>query len=85
MVELLSRTATILLTEVEGSTALWAQAPKVMQAAPARHDEKLFETTLTHYHRVHIRSHSEENRRFAVFASAPHAAIAAPAIQRTLI
>lgn len=31
-------TVTFLLTDVEGSTALWEEAPEVMRSALARHD-----------------------------------------------
>lgn len=33
-----SGTVTFLLTDVEGSTALWEEAPEVMRSALARHD-----------------------------------------------
>jgi hypothetical protein len=36
--ELPSGTSTFLLTDVEGSTALWEEAPEAMWAALARHD-----------------------------------------------
>ncbi len=42
MAELPSGTVTFLLTDVEGSTALWEEAPEVMREALARHDQ-LFE------------------------------------------
>ena len=42
MAELPSGTVTFLLTDVEGSTALWEEAPEAMRAALARHDA-LFE------------------------------------------
>jgi class 3 adenylate cyclase len=79
--KLLSGTVTFLLTDVHGSTAPWEQAPTMMRAALARHDE-LCETTVAHHHGVHVRPRSEGNRRFAVFASLPSAAAAALAIQR---
>jgi class 3 adenylate cyclase len=37
MAELPSGTVTFLLTDVEGSTALWEAAPEAMRAALARH------------------------------------------------
>jgi class 3 adenylate cyclase len=80
-VELPGGTVTFLLTDVEGSTALWEQAPEAMRAALARHDE-LFETAVTHYQGAHIRPRGEGDSRFAVFASAPNAAAAALAMQR---
>ena len=39
MAELPSGTVTFLLTDVEGSSALWEEAPEAMRAALARHDE----------------------------------------------
>jgi class 3 adenylate cyclase len=36
--ELPSGTVTFLLTDAEGSTALWEEAPEAMLAALARHD-----------------------------------------------
>jgi class 3 adenylate cyclase len=36
-----SGTVTFLLTDLEGSTRLWAQDPDAMRAAMARHDELL--------------------------------------------
>jgi hypothetical protein len=38
MAELPSGTVTVLLTDVEGSTALWEEAPEAMRAALALHD-----------------------------------------------
>ena len=46
MAELPSGTVTFLLTDVEGSTALWEEAPEAMRAALARHDA-LFEAAVT--------------------------------------
>ncbi|HZO30842.1 MAG TPA: hypothetical protein VFH48_33145 [Chloroflexota bacterium] len=40
-----SGTVTFLLTDVEGSTALWEEAPEAMRPALVRHDA-VFETTL---------------------------------------
>ena len=44
MAGLPSGTVTFLLTDVEGSTALWEEAPEAMRAALARHDELFDET-----------------------------------------
>ena len=41
MAELPSGTVTFLFTDIEGSTALWEQAPEAMRAALARHDALL--------------------------------------------
>src|ERR1700754_3363235 len=81
MSELPHGTVTFLLTDVEGSTALWEEAPEAMRAALARHDA-LFEHAVVEHHGVHIRPCGEGDSRFAVFASAPAAAAAAIAVQR---
>src|SRR3954454_18799124 len=82
MAELPSGTVTFLLTDVEGSTALWEEAPEAMRAALARHDA-LFETAVAEHGGVHIRPRGEGDARFAVFASAPAAVAAALDIQRS--
>ncbi len=76
-------TVTFLLTDVEGSTALWEQAPATMRAALARHDE-LFEAAVRDHAGAHIRPRGEGDSRFAVFAGAVDAVAAALAIQRAL-
>ena len=81
MAELPSGTVTFLLTDVEGSTALWEQAAEPMRAALTRHDE-LFEAVVRDHDGVHIRPRGEGDSRFAVFASAPGAAAAALAVRR---
>jgi len=81
MAELPSGTVTFLLTDVEGSTALWEEAPEAMRAALARHDA-LFEQAVGEHGGVHIRPRGEGDSRFAVFASAPNAVAAAVATQR---
>src|SRR4051812_7131423 len=81
MVELPSGTVTFLLTDVEGSTALWEEAPDAMRVALARHDT-LFDEAVRRHGGVHIRPRGEGDSRFAVFASAPAAVSAALAIQR---
>src|SRR5829696_9036158 len=81
MAELPSGTVTFLLTDVEGSTALWEEAPEAMRSALARHDA-LFDEAVRRHGGVHIRPRGEGDSRFAVFASAPSAVTAAVAIQR---
>jgi class 3 adenylate cyclase len=81
MAELPTGTVTFLLTDVEGSTALWEAAPEAMHAALARHDE-LFEAAVIGHGGTHIRPRGEGDSRFAVFESAPDAVAAALAIQR---
>ena len=81
MPDLPDGTVTFLLTDVEGSTALWEEAPEAMHAALARHDA-LFEAAVVQRGGVHIRPRGEGDSRFAVFAAAPDAVAAALAIQR---
>ena len=71
---------TFLLTDVEGSTALWEEAPAAMRLALARHDE-VFEQHIGEHGGTHIRPRGEGDSRFAVFASAAEAVAAALAIQ----
>src|SRR5688572_8679971 len=81
MVDLPGGTVTFLLTDVEGSTALWEQAPTAMRAALARHDT-LFEAAVLAQHGFHIRPRGEGDSRFAVFASALDAVAASLVVQR---
>jgi predicted ATPase/class 3 adenylate cyclase len=81
MAELPSGTVTFLLSDVEGSTALWEEAPEAMRVALARHDA-LFEAAVRDHRGVHIRPRGEGDSRFAVFSSATDAVAAALAIQR---
>src|SRR5215212_8579203 len=82
MTELPDGTVTFLLTDVEGSTALWEQAPEAMRTALARHDV-LFEQAVRDHGGAHIRPRGEGDSRFAVFTSAPNAVAATLTIQRT--
>src|SRR5829696_6113929 len=75
-------TVTFLLTDVEGSTALWEEAPEAMLVALRRHDE-LFERAVRACGGTHIRPRGEGDSRFAVFASAPAAVAAALMVQQT--
>lgn len=81
MVGLPSGTVTFLLTDVEGSTALWEQAPAAMRVALSRHDH-LFEVAVRDHDGAHIRPRGEGDSRFAVFASVADAVSAALTIQR---
>src|SRR5688572_23363160 len=78
-----SGTVTFLLTDVEGSTALWEQAPNAMRSALARHDD-LFEAAVHQHGGAHIRPRGEGDSRFAIFTGAPEALAAALEIQREL-
>jgi predicted ATPase/class 3 adenylate cyclase len=81
MTELPSGTVTFLLTDVEGSTALWEEAPEATHVALARHDA-LFDEIVREHHGIHIRPRGEGDSRFAVFTSAPDAVATAIAVQR---
>ena len=83
MADLPTGTVTFLLTDVEGSTALWEEAPETMRAALVRHDV-LFEDAIHEHGGLHIRPRGEGDSRFAVFSSAPTAISAVLAIQRAL-
>jgi predicted ATPase/class 3 adenylate cyclase/DNA-binding CsgD family transcriptional regulator len=74
-------TITFLLSDIEGSTALWERAPEAMRLALSRHDA-LFETLVGAHHGAHIRPRGEGDSRFAVFQGAGDALAAALAIQR---
>jgi class 3 adenylate cyclase len=84
MAELPSGTVTFLLTDVEGSPALWEQAPEAMRPALARHDA-LFDDAVRQHGGVHIRPRGEGDGRFAVFASAPYAVAVAARIDDDVI
>src|SRR4051794_20561520 len=81
MAELPSGTVTFLLTDVEGSTALWEEAPEAMRAALARHDVLL---------RAAIREHGGHVVKttgdgfHAAFSDARGAVVAAVDAQRRL-
>ena len=53
MTDLPSGTVTFLLTDIEGSTALWEEAPQTMRAALAKHDA-LFDAAVHGHRGVHI-------------------------------
>jgi class 3 adenylate cyclase len=74
-------TITFLLSDIEGSTALWEQAPEAMRLALSRHDA-LFEAAILDHDGVHIRPRGEGDSRFAVFQGAGDALAAALVIQR---
>src|SRR3954447_3748299 len=81
MAELPTGTLTFLLTDVEGSTALWEVAPNAMHVALARHDS-VFDDAVRRRGGVHVRPRGEGDSRFAVFSSASDAVAAAIAVQR---
>jgi predicted ATPase/class 3 adenylate cyclase len=80
MPDLPTGTVTFLLTDIEGSTALWERAPAAMQQAAARHDA-LIEAAVAEHDGVVVRPRGEGDSRFAVFARASDAVMAALALQ----
>ena len=82
MAELPSGTVTFLLTDVEGSTALWEEAPEAMRAALARHDALLRAAIVDHGGHV-VKTTGDGFH--AAFARGPDAAAAALAAQRRLL
>jgi predicted ATPase/class 3 adenylate cyclase len=76
-------TITFLFTDVEGSTRLWERVPDAANRALMRHDA-LIETCVANHAGLLVRPRGEGDSRFAVFAQATDAVVAAAAIQRTL-
>jgi hypothetical protein len=81
MAELPTGTVIFLLTDVEGSTALWEEVPEAMRGALARHDE-LVEAAVVEHGGTNVKPRGEGDSRFAVFAGAADAVPAALAVQR---
>jgi predicted ATPase/class 3 adenylate cyclase len=80
-VTLPSGVVTFLLTDIEGSTALWETQRAAMPSALARHDEILAKSVKEH-HGTLLKAKGEGDSAFAVFATASDAASAALAAQR---
>src|SRR5215207_3627401 len=78
-----SGTLTFLLTDIEGSTALWEHMPEATHLAVARHDALLSEL-IGHHGGLVVRSRNEGDSFFTVFRRATDAVMAACAIQRAL-
>src|SRR5919107_4179636 len=83
MADLPTGTVTFLLTDVEGSTALWEQHRDGMRQALIRHDALVEQIVVEHYGHV-VRPRGEGDSRFAVFARASDAVAAAAALQQAL-
>ena len=73
-------TVTFLFTDVEGSTRLWERHREAMRAALIRHDA-LIERLVAEHGGMVVRPRGEGDSRFAVFAQASAAVVAAGAIQ----
>ena len=78
-----ARTVTFLLTDIEGSTRLWAAAPNAMRKAIRRHDDILL-TAIQSAHGKPLTERGEGDSFFAVFASPTDAIAAALAGQLAL-
>src|SRR5258708_25039021 len=74
---------TFLFTDVEGSTKLWEQQPDLAPEVMTRHDA-IIEEAVDQSGGVVVRPRGEGDSRFAVFAHASDAILAAAAIQRAL-
>ena len=83
MPDLPSGTVTFLFTDVEGSTRLWELQPEPMRQALVRHDA-IIEGETARHDGVVVRPRGEGDSRFAVFARATDAVVAAAAIQQAL-
>jgi predicted ATPase/DNA-binding SARP family transcriptional activator len=78
-----SSTRTFLLTDVEGSTALWEEHPQAMAAALARYDA-LAATLVAQHSGALVKHRGEGDSLFAVFPGAGDGVAAALALQRAL-
>lgn len=74
---------TLMLTDIERSTAQWEAAPEAMRRAVLLHDHVITQATLGHDGAV-LTSHGEGDSHFAVFRLASRAVAAACAVQREL-
>ena len=83
MADLPTGTVTFLMTDIEGSTALWEQHRDATRSALARHDA-LIEALVAEHYGVLVRPRGEGDSRFAVFGRATDAVTAAGAIQQAL-
>lgn len=83
MAELFRGVVTFLFTDVEGSTALWEEAPDSMMDALRVHDG-IIEAAAADHHGIPVKPRGEGDSRFVVFDSATNAVAAAARIQAAL-
>src|SRR5918997_547981 len=76
-------TVTFLLTDIEGSTALWERQPDAARRALVRHDALVHDAVEGHGGLV-VKSRGEGDSVFAVFSRASDAVAAAYDLQRAL-
>lgn len=81
--ELPSGVLTFLLTDIEGSTAMWDSCPSVMGDVLGRHDATIDEIVASHGG-ILLRSKGEGDSTLSVFRRASDAGFAALAVQQTL-
>jgi len=84
MRDLPTGTVTFLLTDIEGSTALWERQPEATRSALERHDA-IIESAVAREGGAVVRPRGEGDSRFAAFDRASDAIAAACAIQRALV
>jgi class 3 adenylate cyclase len=82
-IELPEGMITFVMTDVEGSTALWEEAPATMAPALADH-EAMIEEAVSANDGILLRERGEGDSTFSVFTDATAAAAAALAMQRAL-
>jgi DNA-binding SARP family transcriptional activator len=75
---------TFLLTDIEGSTALWDQDPEAMSLANARYEEVVAQTVEAYRGHI-VKSRGEGDSTMSVFRRASDATAAAVAVQRGLV
>lgn len=81
--ELPTGVLTFLFTDVVDSTALWEQAPELMDAALHRHDT-IIEATVAEHGGLLLKHKGEGDSTFCVFVSTPAAVAAAVDVRRAL-
>jgi class 3 adenylate cyclase len=82
-IELPEGMVSFLMTDVEGSTALWEEAPTTMAPALAEH-EAMIEEAVSANEGILLRERGEGDSTFSVFTDATAAVAAALAMQRAL-
>src|SRR3990172_5584926 len=83
MAELPDGVVTFLLTDVEGSTRIWEEAPDSMMRALQQHDEAIDGAAAAHVG-ISVKPRGEGDSRFLVFRSAIDAVAAAAEMQSRL-
>jgi predicted ATPase/class 3 adenylate cyclase len=84
MAELPDGVVTFLLTDVEGSTRIWEEAPDSMMRALQQHDEAIDGAAAAHVG-ISVKPRGEGDSRFLVFRSAIDAVEAAAEMQSRLV